>query len=160
MLHFDAFFMHLFGWMTLGWVPVKLFEWSMITNWTLVWSLDHYRFPLKLDQINLWKVILWYTSRYWMHLFDSFNYGGIFYFTLSAMRSCASHALDCFYLNVAYLMVVLVEATKKMWICWCSLWNDLVIWKTSICWCCLWMILVVICLVGSLLMFCFIWWIT
>ena len=48
-----------------------------------------------------------------MHLFDSFNYGGIFYFTLSAMRSCASHALDCFYLNVAYLMVVLVEATKK-----------------------------------------------
>ena len=96
MLHFDAFFMHLFGWMTLGWVPVKLFEWSMITNWTPVWSLDHYRFPLKLDQINLWKVILWYTSRYWMHLFDSFNYGGIFFFTLSAMRSCASHALDCF----------------------------------------------------------------
>jgi hypothetical protein len=150
MLHFDAFFMHLFGWMTLGWVPVKLIEWSMITNWTPVWSLDHYRFPLKLDHINLWKVILWHTGRYWMHLFDSFNYGGIFYF------SCAG----LLYLNFAYLMVVLVETTKKMWICWCCLSNDLVIWKTSICWCCLWMILVVICLVGSLLMFCLIWWIT
>jgi hypothetical protein len=38
-----------------------------------------------------------------MHLFDSFNYGGIFYF------SCAG----LLYLNFAYLMVVLVETTKK-----------------------------------------------
>jgi hypothetical protein len=63
MLHFHSF-IHLFGWMTLGWVPAKLFEQSMIINWTPVWSLDYYRFPLKLDQINILKVILWHTSRY------------------------------------------------------------------------------------------------
>ena len=68
MLHFDGF-LYAFIWMNdLRMGELNCLSGTWLKNGSYL-ELDHYGFPSKLDQINLWKVFLSHTSWFWMQFF-------------------------------------------------------------------------------------------